>query len=318
MLELLIAHWLVAASPITPAHLYNGVNRSVMVQIELPEDEDIAHIVLLDSNNNQLCKPAAVTAGQHDLLRRLPAISELPRAAWAQLLIEGYPVGTPIVVEPLRSRLVPVVEQVSKDGGATNYTKIVDWKDEAIDDEFENSILNGWRVYEDMDAVIETSHGTIQLKLRPDAAPNTAWNFRQLAAGGFYHDTIFHRVVPLTNKGFPFVIQGGDPTGTGSGGPGWWLPIEQSSLQHDFGVVSMARATDPDSAGCQFFICLSRKGTARLDGQYCAFGETLTGKETIKAIAATPIEDPQTGRPKDPPKIINIKMVPSSPRYPSR
>jgi len=165
---------------------------------------------------------------------------------------------------------------------------------------------------------METSEGEIHLKLRPDAAPNTAWNFRQLAEGGFYYDTIFHRVVPLTNKGFPFVIQGGDPTGTGSGGPGWWLPIEKSSLVHDFGVISMARAGDPDSAGCQFFICLSREGTKRLDGQYCAFGETVLGDEIIKAIAATPIQNPQTGRPKDPPRIYKINMVPSAPRYPSR
>jgi peptidyl-prolyl cis-trans isomerase B (cyclophilin B) len=318
MLELIIAHCIVTSSPITPAHLYNGVNRSVMVQIELPEGEDTAHVVLLDNNNKQISKPAAITAGQHDLLRRLPGIGDLPSAAWVQLLIDGAPIGSPIVVEPLRSRLVPVVEETSKDGGETSYIKIVDWRDEAIDDDFANSILSGWRVYEDKNAIIETSEGEIHLKLRPDVAPNTAWNFRQLADGGFYYDTTFHRVVPLTSKGHPFVIQGGDPTGTGSGGSGSWLPIEQSSLEHDFGVISMARAGDPDSAGCQFFICLSREGTARLDGQYCAFGETRVGHDTIKAIAATQIADPQTGEPKDPPRIHTIRMVPAPPRYPSR
>jgi cyclophilin family peptidyl-prolyl cis-trans isomerase len=318
MLEFIIAHCIVVISPITPAHLYNGVNRSVMVQIELPEGEDSAHVVLLDDNNKLISKPAAITAGQHDLLRRLPSIGDLSSAAWVQLLIDGAPIGSPIVVEPLRSRLVPVVEEISKDGGETHYTKIVDWKDEAIDDEFEESILSGWRVYEDKNAIIETSEGEIHLKLRPDAAPNTAWNFRQLAEGGFYYDTTFHRVVPLTNKGFPFVIQGGDPTGTGSGGSGSWLPIEQSSIEHDFGIISMARAGDPDSAGCQFFICLSRNGTARLDGQYCAFGETLIGHDTIKTIAATQIADPQTGTPKEAPRIYNIRMVAAPPRYPSR
>ncbi len=318
MFEILIAQFIFATSPITPDHLYNGVDRSVMVQVVLPEGEDLAHVVLLDQNNKLISKPAAITEGQHDLLRRLPKINSLQNAAWVQLLIDGKPIGSPIVVEPLRSRLVPVVEEVSKDGGKTSYTKIVDWKDEAIDDEFEESILNGWRVYEDKDAVIETSEGEIHIKLRPDAAPNTAWNFRELADGGFYYETIFHRIVPLTNKGLPFVIQGGDPTGTGSGSSGWWLPIEPSSLQHDFGVISMARAGDPDSAGCQFFICLSREGTARLDGQYCAFGETTLGQEVIKTIAETPIDDPKTGRPKSPPKIHTIKMIPSAPRYPSR
>jgi peptidyl-prolyl cis-trans isomerase B (cyclophilin B) len=318
MFEVLIAHLIVATSPITPTHLFNGVDREIMVHVLLPENEDVGHVILLDHNNKPISKAAAITNGQHDLLRRLPDITGLPNAAWVQLLIEGVPVGSPIVVEPLRSRLVPVVEEVARDDGDTTYTKIVGWKDEATDDKLEESILSGWRVYEDKDAIIETSEGEILIKLRPDVAPNTAWNFRQLAEGGFYRDTIFHRIVPLTNKGFPFVIQGGDPTGTGSGSAGWWLPIEQSSLPHDFGVISMARAGDPDSAGCQFFLCLSREGTARLDGQYCSFGETISGEEVIKTIASLPIVDPKIGRPKDPPKIRNIKMVSSAPRYPSR
>ena len=118
----------------------------------------------------------------------------------------------------------------------------------------------------------------------------------------------------MTSKGHPFVIQGGDPTGTGSGGPGWWLPIENSSLQHEFGVISMARAADPDSAGSQFFICLSREGTARLDGQYCAFGETIEGDDVIRAISSTPLADPSSGKPIDPPKIKTIRLEVPTPR----
>ncbi|MDP7008334.1 MAG: peptidylprolyl isomerase [Phycisphaerales bacterium] len=315
MYEFILSYCLVTNTPITPTNLYNGVHQSIMVEIDLPSDIDIGHVVLLDNENKPISSTEAVTEGQHDLLRRLPQIQQLQRAAWVQLLVEGEPIGTPIVIDPLRSRLVPVVEEVTKEGTDITYTKIVDWKDEAIDDEFEESILSGWRVYLDKDAVIETSEGQIHVTLRPDAAPNTAWNFRELAEGGLYYGTVFHRVVPLTNKGLPFVIQGGDPTGTGSGGPGWWLPIEKSSLPHDFGVISMARAGDPDSAGCQFFLCLSREGTARLDGQYCAFGETTLGGEVIKTIAATPIADPKTGRPKNPPRIHNITMELSQPRY---
>ena len=318
MFETLTAVCIVTFSQITPAHLYNGVDRDVMVRITLPENNDVGHVVLLDHNNNPLSREAAITDGQHDLLRRLPSIARLQHAAWVQLLVDGAPFGSPIVVQPLRSRMVPVVEETTREGSGSTYTKIVGWQDEAMDDDIEESILSGWRVYEDKDAIIETSEGEIHVRLRPDAAPNTAWNFRQLAEGGFYRSTIFHRVVPLTNKGFPFVIQGGDPTGTGSGSAGSWLPIEQSSLLHDFGVISMARAGDPDSAGCQFFLCLSREGTARLDGQYCAFGETISGDAVIKAIAATPIENPQTGRPKNPPRIHVISMVPAAPRYSSK
>jgi peptidyl-prolyl cis-trans isomerase B (cyclophilin B) len=146
--------------------------------------------------------------------------------------------------------------------------------------------------------------------MRPDVAPNTVWNFRELASGGLYQNTTFHRIVPLSSKGHPFVIQGGDPTGTGMGGAGNWLPIENSSLKHEFGVISMARAGDPDSAGCQFFLCLSREGTARLDGQYCSFGETVNGKEVINLIAEVPLRDPSTGEPMNPPQIHSITLIP--------
>ena len=163
----------------------------------------------------------------------------------------------------------------------------------------------------DQDAVIATNEGDIRVAFRPDVAPNTVWNFRELASGGFYHNTTFHRIVPMTSKGHPFVIQGGDPTGTGSGGPGYWLPIENSDLPHDVGVVSMARAGDPDSAGSQFFFCLSRAGTARLDGQYCSFGETIDGEDVIQKIAATPLADPASGKPVTPPTIHSITLVPA-------
>ena len=116
----------------------------------------------------------------------------------------------------------------------------------------------------------------------------------------------------------PFVIQAGDPTGTGDGGPGYWLPLEDSKLQHDFGVISMARSDDPDSNGSQIFIALSREGTARLDGQYCAFGYAVDGAEAIKAIAQVQLADPATGRPADPPLIRTAELVPSPARMVGR
>ena len=159
-----------------------------------------------------------------------------------------------------------------------------------------------------VDVVIKTKFGNIELELFPDVAPGHVENFLKLTNSGFYDGTIFHRVIP------GFMIQGGDPTGTGMGGPGWWLPIENSSLPHDFGVISMARAGDPDSAGSQFFLCLSRQGTARLDGQYCAFGETIEGDDVIRAISTTPLADPSSGKPVNPPKIHTIRLEPPAPR----
>ena len=169
-------------------------------------------------------------------------------------------------------------------------------------------------------AEIKTNKGTMVVQLYYDKAPAAAANFVSLAEGNnpladsiyndkpYYDGITFHRIIK------DFMIQGGDPTGTGMGGPGWWLPIENSSLPHDFGVISMARAGDPDSAGSQFFLCLSRQGTARLDGQYCAFGETIEGDDVIRAISTTPLADPSSGKPVNPPKIHTIRLEPPAPR----
>ena len=179
-------------------------------------------------------------------------------------------------------------------------------------------LFTGLRIYPERDVILHTTKGDIRLAMRPDEAPNTVWNFLELSRGGFYRDVMFHRVVKLDRLGRPFVIQAGDPTATGDGGPGYWLPIENSHLAHDFGVISMARSDDPDSNGSQFFIGLSREGTSRLDGQYCAFGYAVDGAQTIIDIAEVEIADLAMGRPADPPVIKSAELVPAPPRTPGR
>jgi peptidyl-prolyl cis-trans isomerase B (cyclophilin B) len=214
--------------------------------------------------------------------------------------------------------------------GVTRYTRIVGWGNEPppgeaefipADDpqrtrEPEAEAFSGLRMYPERDVVLETSHGRIVVAMRPDEAPNTAWNFVHLAGEGFYDGVVFHRVVPLDREGRPFVIQGGDPTATGDGGPGYWLPMEPGGLHHEFGVISMARADDPDSAGSQFFFCLSREGTERLDGQYCAFGYAIEGGEVIRSIASLRLADAQKGRPENPAVITEAYLIPAPPRRP--
>jgi peptidyl-prolyl cis-trans isomerase B (cyclophilin B) len=304
----------VVSQTITPIHTYNNLENGIMVKIDLAEDVDTARLVLLDNENNLLAPPATVSKGTHDLTSRIPEIKKITQAAWLQLYIKHTAVGSSYVIQPMTSREVPVVEEATRPGGKATYTKIIEWEDEAAEDELPTPYVSGWRIYVDKDAILKTSEGDIRVELRPDKAPNTVWNFRELANGGFYENTTFHRVVPMTSKGHPFVIQGGDPTGTGSGGPGYWLPIENSDLPHDFGVISMARASDPDSAGSQFFFCLSREGTARLDGQYCSFGETVEGDDVIKKISSTPLADPSSGKPVSPPTIYSITLVPAKVR----
>ena len=135
---------------------------------------------------------------------------------------------------------------------------------------------------------IQTNQGTIQVELYPDVAPNTVNNFISLVQKGFYNGTIFHRVIP------GFMIQGGDPEGTGMGGPGYSIKGEfaangfANNLKHTAGVISMARAQNPDSAGSQFFIMV--EDAPHLDGQYAAFGKVTQGLEVAQAIVSAPLD----------------------------
>lgn len=122
----------------------------------------------------------------------------------------------------------------------------------------------------------------IQAELYPEVAPNTVNNFIDLVSKDFYNGTCFHRVIPN------FMVQGGDPDGTGSGGPGYGIKGEftsngfENNLTHDRGVLSMARAAHKDSAGSQFFIMV--KQSPHLDGEYTSFGKVISGMETIDEI----------------------------------
>ena len=136
-----------------------------------------------------------------------------------------------------------------------------------------------------MKAVIKVKDfGTIEVELYKEYAPITVDNFVKLAKQGFYNGLTFHRII----KGF--MIQGGCPIGNGTGGPGYQIKGEFSSngvdnpLKHEPGVISMARAMNPDSAGSQFFIM--HKAAPHLDGQYAAFGKTVSGFEVVDKIAS--------------------------------
>ncbi|SDX76602.1 peptidyl-prolyl cis-trans isomerase B (cyclophilin B) [Ruminococcaceae bacterium YAD3003] len=140
--------------------------------------------------------------------------------------------------------------------------------------------------------------GVMKAELYPEIAPETVKNFVELASKGFYNGLIFHRVIPN------FMIQGGDPQGTGMGGPGYTIKGEftangfRNDLKHTRGVLSMARAMDPNSAGSQFFIM--HADYPSLDGQYAAFGKLIEGIEVVDKIASVktdyndrPYEDQQ-------------------------
>ena len=147
--------------------------------------------------------------------------------------------------------------------------------------------------------------GVIDIQLDKQAAPVTCENFEKLVKSGFYDGLTFHRVIP------GFMIQGGCPLGNGTGGPGWRIKGEFASngvnnpIRHTRGVVSMARAADPNSAGSQFFIM--HKDAPHLDGQYAAFGHVVSGMDVVDRIAA--VRTDWNDKPATPVRMKSVVLV---------
>ena len=155
--------------------------------------------------------------------------------------------------------------------------------------------------------------GVIQGELYPEKAPQSVYNFIELANGGFYNGLIFHRVIS------GFMIQGGCPQGTGMGGPGHCIKGEfffngvKNDIRHKRGVLSMARSSSPNSAGSQFFIM--HQDAKHLDGQYAAFGKVTSGMDVVDAIAATRVGPGD--RPITEQKIASITVDTQGVAYPA-
>ena len=162
---------------------------------------------------------------------------------------------------------------------------------------------------------IELENGQVMRgELYPEKAPNTVNNFIALANGGFYDGLTFHRVIP------GFMIQGGCPSGTGTGGPGYQIRgefagngFEKNDIKHTLGVLSMARAMHPDSAGSQFFIMV--EAAPHLDGQYAAFGQITENVEAAVAVSRVP-RNMMNDKPTKPQVIRSIRVDTQGEEYP--
>ncbi len=163
-------------------------------------------------------------------------------------------------------------------------------------------------------AVLKTSQGELVVEFWSDVAPKTVENFKKLAKDGFYDGTAFHRII----KGF--MIQGGDPLTKdpakkalwGTGNPGYQVKGEFNERKHVLGVLSMARGSDKDSAGCQFFICLD--AAPSLDGKYTGFGKVIRGEDVLLKLGETPVESNARGEKSVPLERValeSIKIVPA-------
>ena len=154
--------------------------------------------------------------------------------------------------------------------------------------------------------------GEFKAELYPEIAPNTVNNFISLVSKGFYDGLIFHRVIS------GFMIQGGDPDGVGTGGPGYSIKGEfnangfRNDLKHDKGVLSMARAMNPNSAGSQFFVM--HENSPHLDGQYAAFGKVIEGQDVVDAIAT--VRTDWNDKPREPQVMEKVTVETFGVEYP--
>ncbi len=306
-----------ALAQLVPERLYYGVGQRVPVLVQTPDGfAGEITIELIDPDDPEWTRRAPAASGRVDLTSLLPVLwEERPRRVlYAQLVLAGEQVGPPLVIQPIitpeRARIVD---------GSTLEPSSDPRAPVMFDDELARArrangknatdrevTYSGLRIYTDREVIMSTTEGDIVFRMRPDSAPNTAFNFMHLVEGGFYTNVIFHRVVAALPSGAPFVIQVGDLSGTGSGGPGYMIDLENSDLPHDFGVLSMARDADPDTNGSQVFVALSREGTSFLDGRYTSFAEAVSGAEVIRTIAGVPVNPDD--RPLDPPMILTCTL----------
>ena len=302
-----------ARAQVIPERTYYGRYRPIPVTVRVPADaKGDAEIVLFDARQGQPQERAAVVPGPVNLAAIFPHLwretaepqASPPELVYAQLVVGEQKLGPAVVLQPL---LDPGYAPLIEPDGQPKYRP-------------SKGVYSGLRLYIDRHVIVETTLGDITLAMRPDAAPNSVWNFLHLCGGGFYTDVVVHRVKPLHPNGFPFVIQAGDPLqkrdstpGGGEGGPGYTINLEPSALAHDFGVVAMARNNLPNSAGSQFYIALSRKGTEHLDGKYTTFAQVVGGADVVLKIAASELA-PGSDKPKDPPVIKRCRLVDAPPR----
>jgi cyclophilin family peptidyl-prolyl cis-trans isomerase len=291
------------ASVLVPAKGWYAPTEAINVHVRPPAGGGEMLLVLTDFTNRQLGDRPPVVIG---------AGNEEKTVDLKNLLPDGLPGGTYLLFAVPRDAArkdfvgTPLVINVEEDRrqGATPGPMVV-------------------RVEPLAFVNMTTDAGLMTLAFYYDVAPNTVDNFVRLCGEGFYDGLSFHRIVP------DFVIQGGDPRGDGTGGPGYLLQQEFNDRKHLEGVLSMARTGDPNeaggampraefanSAGSQFFICLKYDNTKQLDHRYTAFGrvvddDTADGKggmDTVRAIAGVPLADANTGKPKTPPKILRAEV----------
>jgi cyclophilin family peptidyl-prolyl cis-trans isomerase len=265
----------------------------------IPRPDATLRIELINAETLKVVDAKPAKAGEVDLAELFPRLwkTEAPAVLLAQAVEGDRRVGAAVV-------LVPMI--------APRYASRMDREGVPIfGPPPRPRPLAGYWTFQDQHAVLHTTKGDLAFRLRPDAAPASVMHFRDLIRKGFYDGVPVHRVASLRGQPLPDIAQLGDPTGTGHGGPGSMIDMEDSPLKHAYGVLSFARAADPNSAGSQVIIDLSREAASALDGKYAAFGELVRGGATLTALAKTPVD--ADGRPREPVAVDRAELVDAPP-----
>ncbi|MEM8835283.1 MAG: peptidylprolyl isomerase [Planctomycetota bacterium] len=321
-----------------PRRVFNAVNRPIPVEVRVQTEAE-SELALFDAETWERLAMVSVEPGAIDLAAMFPVLwtTVRPRVLYAQLIVGGEQVGSPLVLRPMltppaaRDGLTDQLVRAAERGDRARLAAILSLSERervalryevsTAEDRESRDLLSGWRLSVAREVILETTLGEVRLRVRHDTAPRTGEAFERFADGGLYRGTPFHRVVTDDGRGRPFIAQAGDPTGTGFGGAGARVPFERSSLEHGFGVVSMARLPDdPNSASGQFFICLDDESCASLDGQYAAFAEVVDGVDVLEQLSVLPTTtgfspsgEPAPHRPLKPPVIERVRLEPAPP-----
>jgi cyclophilin family peptidyl-prolyl cis-trans isomerase len=298
VIDFLLAVVMAAAGPIlSPAKTWYAPNQPIEVAVQADQP---AQLVLTDFTGKPIQGGDAAATQPVDAGKAIDARSLFPQLTTpGTYLLYAVPPGRPVA----DFTGTPLVVQIRRDPrpGAPGGPIVV-------------------KVEPLRYAIVRTDKGDATIAFYFDVAPDTADSFLRLAKGGFFDGLTFHRVVP------GFVVQGGDPKGDGTGGPGYPLPPEFSDRPHVRGTLSMARQGDPEeapgvppryefasSAGSQFFISLDHNKTRQLDGRYTVFAKVTDGMSAIDQIAAAPLADARTGKPAEPQVIRKVDVVDVTP-----
>ena len=256
-------------------------------------------IELINPTTAQVVEARPVKPGEVDLAEIVPRLwtNDSAQVYCVQAVVGKERVGPPLVLTPM---VAPrYVSRLERDGTPQ------------LPPVAKSRVLSGYWMYSEQRAVVRSSKGELVFALRPDAAPTSVAHFRTLIEKQFYSGIRVHRIVSLSGRTLPDIVQFGDPTGTGQGGPGYFIDYEPSPLRHGFGSLSFARTSEPNSAGSQVIVALGREAATQLDGKYTVFGQLVSGAETLAAIAKTPVD--ADGKPRGALTIESVTLVDAPP-----